>query len=150
MANEDRDKCQSIYRNLLQARGVAVAQNPAVFIRELSETSRCDCFYDLGDVRRAYHAKVGKEGMDRIATFDETEKDEKRAQQAVVHYYDWTQRHLLKALDWSSMLWYYTVYKWDRTVAFVTLGGGVVGGWKFVRPWTKKWQQQSPPPPQQQ
>ena len=153
MATEGRaaHKCQSTFRNLLQARGVAAEQNPAVFIRELLETSRCDSSYDLGDVRRAYQAMVGTDSMDRIASFKETDADDKRARQAVVHHFDWTEQRLLKALDWSSTVWYYTEYTLDRTVSFVTRDGGVVGGWRFVRPRGKDWQQQQQPPqPQQQ
>ncbi len=58
-----------------------------------------------------------------------------------MQYYDWTQRWLVKALDWQSWIWYRTVYKVDHTVAMFTVGGGVVGGWKFVRSWQRKWAQ---------
>ena len=117
-------------------------QNPTAFVRELEETVRCDQFHDLSEVRAAYKVKIGEDSMRRIAIYDETEKDERRAEQAVVHHYDWTQRWLVKALDWQSWIWYRTVYKVDQTVAMFTVaGGGVVGGWKFVRSWQRKWAQ---------
>lgn len=142
---DNSTRCQSIYRNLLQSWNITAHQNPTVFIRELAETSRCDQFYDLSVVRGAYHAKLGKESMHRIAIFKQTDEDVERAEQTVVHYYDWTHKQLLRALDWQGLLWYNTLYKWDRTVALLTLGGGVIGGWRFVKPWTKKGQV---PPPQ--
>ncbi|KXZ41243.1 hypothetical protein GPECTOR_613g698 [Gonium pectorale] len=51
---------------------------------------------------------IGSESMRRN---DEVEKDELRCGQAVVHYYDWTQHNLVKALNWESWVWYRTVYK---------------------------------------
>ncbi|KXZ51270.1 hypothetical protein GPECTOR_13g757 [Gonium pectorale] len=122
-------------------------QRPTVFIRELEHTARCDKFFDFSSIRAAYGQTVGQDSMQRIANYGETEKDERRAAQAVVHHYDWTQRNLVKALSWESWMWYVTVYKVEHTFAL----GGVVGGWKFVCPW-RKWtqaeqqQQQQPSP----
>ena len=151
-----QSKCQSIYRNLLHARGVAVNQNASVFIRELQHTARCDEFYDFSAIRKDYANMMGIDSMKRIATFDEVEKDERRAEQAVVHYFDYTQSNLVSALDWLGWIWHHTLYKAERTVAALTSAGVVFGGWRYVRSAHLKWQQQqqqqqpAPAPPPQQ
>lgn len=131
---DEETKCQSIFRNLVQASLVAKNQSPTVFIRELEATAQCDRFYDLSTIRAAYRTKVGEDSMQRIATYDETEKDARRAEQAAVHHHDWTQSTLIKALSWQNWIWYQTVYKLEHTVSVLTGRGGVVGGWKFVPP----------------
>ena len=144
--NMKRSRCQSVFLNLLQARGV-VNQNATVFIRELSCTSRCDTYLDLTAVRKAYHDLVGGDSMQRIASFDEAEEDERRAVQAAVHYYDWTRGRLLNALDWPSWAWFHTVYRVERAVAAVftpAAAAGGLGGWSFVRP---SWRRQGQPQP---
>lgn len=135
-----RNKCQSVFRNLLQARGVTLNQSASMFIRELSCTSRCDDYIDFTAVRKAYQDHVGEDSMQRIVSFDETEKDERRAEQAVVHHYNWTQDNLLKALDWPSWFWFHTVHKAERTEAFFSITASVHGGWRFVRSsFHRKW-----------
>eukprot|EP00195_Chlamydomonas_chlamydogama_P012256 CAMPEP_0202902034 /NCGR_PEP_ID=MMETSP1392-20130828/15963_1 /ASSEMBLY_ACC=CAM_ASM_000868 /TAXON_ID=225041 /ORGANISM="Chlamydomonas chlamydogama, Strain SAG 11-48b" /LENGTH=150 /DNA_ID=CAMNT_0049588715 /DNA_START=157 /DNA_END=609 /DNA_ORIENTATION=+ len=137
---EDVVKCQSIYRNLLQARGVSQEKSAAsVFLRELQHTDRCDTYYDFKKIRKAYHDLVGRDSLSRIKAYEETEQDERRAEQALVHYHDFTQANLVRALDWQGWLWFHTIYKAERTVAWVTMAGGAYGGWKFVRSASRKW-----------
>lgn len=131
-AMDDQANCQSVYRNLIQASLVAKKQSPTVFIRELEATAQCDRFYNLSTVRDAYHTKVGEDSMQRIATYDESKQDIRRAEQAVVHYHDTTQSTLVNVLNWQNWIWYQTLYKVHYTVSVFTGRGGVVGGWKFV------------------
>jgi hypothetical protein len=96
-ARAHRRECSDVFRRLLRVRR-GVHHNACVFVRELSHTSHCDAYLvDFAVVRQAYHDRIGEDGMHRIATFDETEQDQRRAAQAVAHHYDWTQRALLKA-----------------------------------------------------
>jgi hypothetical protein len=74
-------RCQSIYRNLLQSRSVAVGLSASVFIRELQHTSRCDEFNNLEDVRVAYKTFVGSDCSQRIESYMESELDERKAEQ---------------------------------------------------------------------
>eukprot|EP00195_Chlamydomonas_chlamydogama_P009654 CAMPEP_0202898606 /NCGR_PEP_ID=MMETSP1392-20130828/7082_1 /ASSEMBLY_ACC=CAM_ASM_000868 /TAXON_ID=225041 /ORGANISM="Chlamydomonas chlamydogama, Strain SAG 11-48b" /LENGTH=150 /DNA_ID=CAMNT_0049584587 /DNA_START=700 /DNA_END=1152 /DNA_ORIENTATION=+ len=140
---EDVAKCQSIYRNLLQvlqARGVPQERSAAsVFLRELQHTSRCDAYHDFTRIRKAYEEHVGHDSMKRIASFDETEKDERRAEQALVHYHDFSQKSLVAALDWEGWLKFHTIDKAERTVASFTTTGSVHGGWRFARSASYNW-----------
>ncbi len=149
MATE-QSKCQSIFRNLLQAPScAAVNQAPAVFIRELAQTSRCDKYADLSSIRADYRQFVGSDCMDRILAYKETDDDERYAEQAVLHYHNWTTDNLYRALDWRGIWWYHTEHRFERTFGYLTLmGSGAYGGWRFVRrrpPWPAAAQQLGPP-----
>lgn len=99
-------ECQSIYRNLLLARGAAQNQNAIVYVRELQHTARCDTFCDFKRMRASFAEVLGPASMERITSFDETEKDERMAEQAVTHYHDWVDRNLQSALSWPNWLGY--------------------------------------------
>jgi hypothetical protein len=91
------DTCADVLQRLLRVRRGRT--KPCAFVRELSHTTLCDAYLaDFASVRDAYRDNIGENGMRRIATFDETEQDQRRAAQAVLHHYDWTQRCMLKAL----------------------------------------------------
>jgi hypothetical protein len=49
---------------------------------------------------------VGPDAFKRIADYKETEEDERRAEQAVLHYHAWTDRNLVAALTWSNWGYY--------------------------------------------
>jgi hypothetical protein len=129
-----RAKCQSIYRTLLEARGVAVHQNPAVYIHLLQQTASCDQFHDLSGTRKAFKELVGEDGLERIATFDETPADERRAAHAVTTLYDDTVSALVSALDWPGWVQHHTLDKAERTIARLISGTTVFGGWRSVHP----------------
>lgn len=138
--------CQSIYRNLLQASGGANIRAPAVYIRELSETARCDHVHDFSRVRNAYQRKLGADAATRIRDYQETEEDERRAQQAVVQNLDWTDGELLRAANLSTLLWYHTIHRAERAVYMARgLSAGAFGGWKFVRSRQQKFTRDTPP-----
>ena len=101
VANE-QTKCQSIFCNLLLARGVAQNQSACVYIRKLQHTAQCDSFCAFYSIRTAYSEVLGKERM---------------AEQAITHYHDWTERNLVSALSWPNWMWYHTVHKAERMVA---------------------------------
>jgi hypothetical protein len=149
-------KCQSIYQNLLQAcRGAATDYAAVDYVNELNETARCDYIYDLSKVRDAYRRRIGADAIKRIETLKETDDDARLAQRAVLHYLNWTERELLRAVDWSTWTWFHFVHKAERSVAMLTMNGGapaaLYGGWKFVQPRQGRWyawmRQSSPRPP---
>lgn len=103
MANE---QCQAFFRNLLKIRVAPLNHSACLFIREIMLTDRCDHIHDLSKVRMAYYEALDQERMQRILAYDENEKDECIAKQAVFHYHDWTQRNLVSALAWPNFFWY--------------------------------------------
>lgn len=115
----ESEKCQSMFRNLLTAKGLANNQSSCVYVRELTFTSRCDEIYDFSSIRKSYEALVGTAAMQRISAYKETEEDERRAEQAVMHYNNWTTLHLEYALTWPNWLWYQSVDRIERTVGRV-------------------------------
>ena len=131
-------KCQSIYQNLLQARGAATDYAAVDYVNELNETACCDYIYDLSKVRNAYLLRIGADAIKRIETREETDDDMRLAQRAVLHYLNWTERELLRAADWSTWTWFHFVHTAERTAAMFTVTGGasasLYGGWKFVQP----------------
>lgn len=139
MGSKSDVKCQSIYRNLLLAQGAAQNHNAIVYLRELQHTARCNTFYDFTRMRASFAEVLGPAGMERISSFDETEKDERMAKQAVTHYHDWVDFNLQSALSLPSWLWYQTVHKVERTVSMLSIPSGVFGGWRFVRSSHHKW-----------
>ena len=145
----ESEKCQSIFRNLLVAKGLAQNQCSCTYIRELTFTKRCDEFYNFSNVRKSYAELVGTPAMDRITAFKETEEDERRAELAVTHYSIWTTQHLESALTWPNWLWYQSVDRIERIVSMATIaatvGAAGFSGWRFVRGRHIKW---SAPPPQ--
>jgi hypothetical protein len=96
----------------------------------LEYTWKCDEYYNFSHIRESYKELVGVDAAERIRKFQETEEDERRAEQAVAHYNDWTVRNLKSALNWQNFLWYHSVHRVER-----------IGGWMFVRNSRQKWRQ---------
>jgi hypothetical protein len=139
---EKNTRCQSIYRNLLISKSLPTSPCACVYFRELEYTSKCDEYYNFSRIRESYKELVGADAAERIRKFHETEEDERRAEQAVSHYNDWTVCNLKSALSWQNLLWYHSVHRGERTIAMVTMAGAAFGGWRFVRNFEQKWRQQ--------
>lgn len=134
----ERSKCQSIYVNLLQARGLSNVES--AFVRELEMTSSCDgVAQDLSKLRRAYRQHMGINTYNRILQFEENLTDGRKAGQAVVHYKYWTTKSLVSCLNCSNLAWYHTVLQAERAIAAVGLGSAAFGGWRAVQGATKAW-----------
>ena len=91
-------KCDSIYYNLLRAPSI-------LFIREFFETANCDDIFDMSVYRRDYASKINRgdeKRLQRILDFKSNKNDEAIAAQAVLHYRNWHESRLLKAVSWSS------------------------------------------------
>eukprot|EP00955_Chlamydomonas_euryale_P116883 366444-Chlamydomonas_euryale.AAC.4 len=146
----EQEKCQSIFRNLLVARGQVQNQSSCAYVRELTCTERCDKFFDMSHIHKSYAELVGTPAMERIRDYKETEEDERRAEQAVIHDSVWTTQNLESALTWRNWLWYQSVDRVERMVSFATFGAAVgtagFSGWRFVRSRHRKWSSQKPKP----
>ena len=104
VGREQPTLCDSIYYTLLRENYEKTVPASA-FIRELFETARCDDVFDLSVLRRDYASKINrgdKARLQRILDFKTNETDEAVAAQAVLHYYDWHERRLLRAVSWTS------------------------------------------------
>jgi len=104
----------------------------SAYIREFLQTERCDKFSDLGQQRDAYKKFVGQEALTRIAEYKETLVDERKAAQAVMHYFTFDASVLAKSLTWPNWMLYHTVYRVERNLAFVGLGSSMYGDWKIA------------------
>ena len=99
-------KCDSIYYNLLRAPSI-------LFIREFFETANCDDIFDMSAYRRDYASKINRgdeKRLQRILDFKSDKNDEAIAAQAVLHYRNWHESRLLKAVSWSSWWSHYILF----------------------------------------
>ena len=108
-------KCDSTYYNLLRVNYEKTV--PAVsVVRELFETANCDDIFNMSVYRRDYASKINRGDetrMQRIIDFKSDAIDEAVTAQAVLHYHDWHERRLLKAVSWSSWWSYHTSVRLD-------------------------------------
>jgi hypothetical protein len=125
-------ECQTLYLTLLQSKGIA-ARAATAYIRQFQETARCDRFNYFSQARERYAKQLGPETMPRIATYDETVKDERMATTAVLGSHVDHERLLTSALDFKTRLGYETFFKLERSVADLTGGSATYGGWKIVQ-----------------
>ena len=122
-------KCNSIYLNLLQIRGDREIPAPA-YVREFFETSRCDSVRDFSKQRESLRTKMdafSPGATKRILEGDETERDEKAAAQAILHYHGWHEECLAAALTGQSWVSYHAWHRAEQTMAAIGLGGIAFG-----------------------
>lgn len=72
------------------------------------------------DLRSAYSIYLGKEPHARILDYKETEEDEKKCVQVLLHYDTWTRQKLLEAVPLRRRIQYYTIDQ--ATETFATIG----------------------------
>ena len=129
-------KCRSIFYNLVECHSSQHSKDimASAFIREFFETARCDDITDFSKLRADYSTfisdGVNNERLSRILSYQETKKDEKRAAQACLHYHKWHQANLLRSLDLRDWMYYHTVERVERGLAFFGLAGGGYAGLK--------------------
>ena len=118
--------CQSMFFNLLRvADAPDCGWSPSVIFRELLQTVRCDKEHDLRPLRERYvdYFVASNKGdaaiLDRIVSFETTARDEQIVRQAAIHYRLWTHREIMRGLNWPNMIYYYTIFKAEKT--FVNL-----------------------------
>lgn len=131
---EERNRCESIYCNLLECCGRSGDQNHLAtsYLREFWETRRCDSFHDFAPLRNDIESRLGSEALKRIINCDETNKDLLLATQVCLHYHRSHEKHLVGALTWSDWMKYQTVDRGERTLAGFGIFGAGYGGMKFV------------------
>jgi hypothetical protein len=61
--------------------------------------------------------------LTRLLNYEATEKDKKKATQAMIHYHTWHRSQLVSSLSWSQWWYYWTWYKAERTLAVMGLFG---------------------------
>ena len=94
-------KCESIFYNLLECHRRNGDQNilATSYLREFSETERCDTYHDFSSLREDIKKRLGPETSERIDKCEETEKDFSVATQVCLHYHRWHEKHLLGCID---------------------------------------------------
>jgi hypothetical protein len=128
----DCEKCQSIFWNLIRViesgSSQHSVQNSTLYIREFFQTARCDPYSDLSKDREAYEKHLGKEALVNILNYKETEEDERKGAQAVLHYGYWNHKRLISSLNCGNWLYYHTFHQPTRLAEFVAIGGAAYGG----------------------
>lgn len=122
-----KEKCQSIYMNLLLSglRDVSAS----TYLKEWNETKRCDTLslvVDLKSIREAnerYIEEQSKGTMERILTGNVTREDEQRAMNCAYHYKFYHDRQLLQALEWHNWASYHVFHKPIETASLLTIFG---------------------------
>ena len=103
-----RRKCNSIFANLIAIREER-DMRACEYVNEFFETMRCDDIYDMSVHRNELETRIGKEALGRILACDDTEKDEKLASRALIHYHDWHKKQLMSAVDWRTWIKIHTL-----------------------------------------
>jgi hypothetical protein len=120
----DRDMCKSIYWNLiemLEGKTRAGSSKSTTFLREFWQTTHCDSIgKDLKTHRSTIAKYIGSETMQRILENKESEKDEDKAGETVMHFHQRTCEQLHQALPLESWVYYQTLYRSERAVAAFT------------------------------
>ena len=131
----EREKCQSIYRNLLLAKAVLQTQDASVqYLREwITQTARCDKFHDMSDVRRNYTNQIGQRAINRITDYEETKSDTKKVNQAVMHYATWHEKRLVSALSWPNWIHHHTIFRWERFLIALGVVSAIPAGYRVLR-----------------
>jgi hypothetical protein len=128
------DKCQSIYMNLLALRENKDGLLSSQWVREFEQTSRCDGFVSFKELRQEYRDHAGNDTIKRVLAYeDDAHADQKRVDQAVLHYFDWHQKQLVSALTWPNYFKYQILFKHERLLTWLGLAGSVGAGWVIVR-----------------
>ena len=132
------EKCQSIYRNtlsLLHSRGSDPIESQA-YLRELWETSGCDHFSDLSDIRDNVRGKVGNELVERVVSpkGGPTQEDLVEVYNVVSHYQLYHKKRLFACFTPSTKLSYYWNEEIQRTAAVLTSIAFLFGGYEKVAP----------------
>jgi len=83
---------------------------------------------DFSELRNAFVQDAEQEPerrgvIDRILRYEQEARDEARGTQALLHYWSWHRSQYLHALPWSKQLYYWTIYRAERTLAIVGLVG---------------------------
>ena len=132
------NKCQTIYQNLIDCHkdrsGVSLLSS--LYVKEFQETGRCDQFSDFSSHRNDLKRKINESDphrVDRIMKCEETIMDDKFAASACVHYNKFHQLQLVKALSWPNYVYYQTVERAERIVAFIGIFGAGYGTLQVVR-----------------
>ena len=145
MKKDSKEKCHSIYWNLIELIEKFEAIEPFSYIRELMQTERCDNFNDLTQIRQDVEAKLGKDAFERITgksnySKDDISKyqiekleDEEKARDTLMHYHYWHRKILSHCLPWDDRIYYETIYQTHRIAAVFGIIGGSYGAYKWVK-----------------
>jgi hypothetical protein len=82
--------------------------NSTMYIREFyGQTARC---LGLSNACKAYESYLGKDVLRNILNFKESEVDERKGAQAVLHYGYSNHKSLVSSLNWSNWLYFHTLH----------------------------------------
>lgn len=96
-----QDTCQALFRALVHK---SVYSQPCTWIRILDTTSECDRYYDLSALRKLYQDALGEERMYRIRECVESMRDQRKAQQACMHFHASSHLTITQGLSWKTWL----------------------------------------------
>jgi len=112
----NREKCQSIYWNLLELLNRQDLPAAHLYIRDFFETSRCDQFKDFKGLRQDVVDMAGRydqNALSRVLDAEHHDRDEDIMQTVQTHYHTWHKTKLVKSLEWMPWIQYHTV-KWGK------------------------------------
>ena len=122
----DKDKCQSIYLNLIESlRKPGLEIGPLNYIRAFNQTVICDKFDVKGAVkarRKDYIDYLGDDRYQRIVQNGSLSKaDQEAAADVVFHYKTDNIRVLSTVLYWPNYFYYHVVTRSERTLVFAAI-----------------------------
>eukprot|EP00761_Pharyngomonas_kirbyi_P007462 gb/GECH01007472.1/.p1 GENE.gb/GECH01007472.1/~~gb/GECH01007472.1/.p1 ORF type:complete len:148 (+),score=7.22 gb/GECH01007472.1/:1-444(+) len=133
MQKKDINRCQYIYKNLLEALEDRKSELATtwMFVNELMQTQRCDHYYNLKFLRDDYVDFIGEKEFQKIMNKDDY-KSEELATRAVFHYNKETKKSLNQALSWKNWCLHHTYYRGERIWAILGVDSVSVTGGRMI------------------
>ena len=118
-------QCEDMYLNLIRCKRVRGIPASA-FVREFSETVACDDVFNMTQDRQDYMDYLGPDRTARVMEFTSDEQDELIVAQAVLHFHNAHEGHMVTGLRTSSQLAYAIFFVMEQALFAVGYGFGGV------------------------
>src|SRR3954451_3356310 len=79
-------------------------------------------FIPFQELHSAYSQFLGPQSHERVLNYQESEEDEQRCVQALIHYSTWTRQKLVEAVPLRRRIQYYTIDQTEATLAKMGVG----------------------------
>lgn len=129
---DNEGKCQNIYWNLVEAME-ARGDLGVVTIKELRHTARCDNYHDLSKLRSLIEKDMGTDSLSKIINGTHEQRDVENANSALFHYWSWTKQEVRKGLNTQNLIYYHTMFHWEKWAAGTTIFGAAGGLYKALK-----------------
>lgn len=129
---KNKEKCQNIYWNLVEAME-ARGDLGVMTIKELRHTACCDDYHNLSELRMLIEKDMGSDSLTKIINGTYEQRDVENANAALFHYCSWTKQEVRKGLNTQNLIYYHTMFYWEKWAAGTTVIGAAGGLYKALK-----------------